>query len=102
NLRFAETPAVPISAPAGWMSYLQFTKDDIMRAANLGVMALLGLIVLFLVVRPLVRRIVTPEGGASLTAALAGAAGTAGVAGAIGVGGGGTTVTGGGGSTVTG
>ncbi len=44
------------------MSYLQFTKDDIMRGAELGVMALLGLIVLFLVVRPLVRRIVTPEG----------------------------------------
>jgi flagellar M-ring protein FliF len=78
------------------MSYLQFTKDDIMRAANLGVMALLGLIVLFLVVRPLVRRIVTPEGAASLNAALAGAAGAAGVAGAIG---GGTTVTGGGGAT---
>jgi flagellar M-ring protein FliF len=101
NLRFADAPpAVPASAPAGWMSYLQFTKDDIMRAANLGVMALLGLIVLFLVVRPLVRRIVTPEGAASLNAAIAGAAGTAGVAGAIG--GGGTTVTGGGGSTITG
>jgi flagellar M-ring protein FliF len=100
NLRFAETPAVPVSAPLGWMSYLQFTKDDIMRAANLGVMALLGLIVLFLVVRPLVRRIVTPEGAASLNAALAGAAGAAGVAGAIG-GGGGTTITGGGGTTVS-
>ena len=62
NLRFAETPPMPISEPTGWMSYLQFTKDDIMRAANLGVMALLGLIVLFMVVRPLVRRIVTPEG----------------------------------------
>jgi flagellar M-ring protein FliF len=100
NLRFAETPAVPVSAPLGWMSYLQFTKDDIMRAANLGVMALLGLIVLFLVGRPLVRRIVTPEGAASLNAALAGAAGAAGVAGAIG-GGGGTTITGGGGTTVS-
>ncbi len=88
NLRFAETPPVPVSEPVGWMSYLQFTKDDIMRAANLGVMALLGLIVLFLVVRPLVRRIITPEGAASLTAAIAGAAGTAGVAGAIGAAGG--------------
>ena len=88
NLRFAETPPVPVSEPVGWMSYLQFTKDDIMRAANLGVMALLGLIVLFLVVRPLVRRIITPEGAASLTAAIAGAAGTAGVAGAIGAPGG--------------
>jgi len=76
NLRFAETSAVPINEPTGWMSYLQFTKEDIMRGAELGVMALLGLIVLFMVVRPLVRRIVTPEGAAS-------AAGVAGVASAM-------------------
>src|SRR4029077_574784 len=62
NLRFAETPAMPIAEPAGWMSYLQFTKDDIMRFAEQGVMGVLGLIVLLLVVRPLVRRVVTPEG----------------------------------------
>jgi flagellar M-ring protein FliF len=60
------------------MNYFQFTKDDIMRGADIGVMALLGLVVLVMVVRPLVRRIVTPEGRA------AGAAGMAGVAGAIG------------------
>jgi flagellar M-ring protein FliF len=80
NLRFADTPIVAVGdGPTGWMSYLQFSKDDIMRAANLGVMAVLGLLVLLMVVRPLVRRIVTPEGRA-----LAGAAGTAGVAGAVG------------------
>ncbi len=81
NLRFAETPPVPISAPAGWMSYLQFSKDDIMGFAEKGVMALLGLIVLLTVVRPLVRRIVTPEGAQ----ARAGTAGAAGVAGALGL-----------------
>ena len=85
NLRFAETSPVPISEPTGWMSYLQFTKDDIMRFAEQGVMVLLGLVVLLLVVRPLVRRIVTPEGAMAGGAAIAGAAGTAGVAGAIGV-----------------
>ncbi len=84
NLRFAETTPVPIDEPTGWMSYLQFTKDDIMGAAEKGVMALLGLIVLFIVVRPLVRRIVTPEGGALTAAGIASAAGVAGVAGAIG------------------
>ena len=63
NLRFAETPQVPAGETGPWyMSYLQFTKDDIMRGAELGVMALLGLFVLLMVVRPLVRRIVTPEG----------------------------------------
>ncbi len=84
NLRFAETPAMPIAEPVGWMSYLQFTKDDIMRFAEQGVMVVLGLIVLLLVVRPLVRRIVTPEGIVIGGAAVASAAGAAGVAGAIG------------------
>ena len=75
NLRFAETAAVPISEPTGWMSYLQFTKDDIMRFAEQGVMVLLGLVVLLLVVRPLVRRIVTPEGAAAGARSAAGTAG---------------------------
>ncbi len=83
NLRFAETPGVTISEPTGWMSYLQFTKDDIMRAAELGVMALLGFIVLFTVVRPLVRRVITPEGATA--AALAGTAAVAAVAGPAGI-----------------
>lgn len=62
NLRFAEPTPQPISQPTGWMSYLQFTKDDIMRGAETGVMMLLGFVVVLMVVRPLVRRIVTPEG----------------------------------------
>jgi flagellar M-ring protein FliF len=85
NLRFAETAAVPINEPTSWMSYLQFTKDDIMRFAEQGVMVVLGLVVLLMVVRPLVRRIVTPEGAtAGSAAAFAGAAGRAGVAGMMG------------------
>ena len=62
NLRFAEPTPQPISQPTGWMSYLQFTKDDIMRGAETGVMLLLGIVVVLMVVRPLVRRVVTPEG----------------------------------------
>ena len=62
NLRLAELPQNPIYEPTGFMSYLQFTKDDIMRGAEMGVMALLSLVVMFMVVRPLVRRIITPEG----------------------------------------
>ncbi len=81
NLRFAENTPISLGEPTNWMTYLTFTKEDIMRGAELGVMALLGLIVLLMVVRPLVRRIVTPENAA----AAANAAGTAGVAGAIGV-----------------
>ena len=102
NLRFADASPTPRSEPAGWMSYLQFSKEDIMHGAEVGVMALLGLIVLFLVVRPLVRRIVTPEGMQA-----AGAAGMAGVAGAMGIAGGGSagpggvTISGGGNGSIT-
>jgi flagellar M-ring protein FliF len=61
NLRFAETPAQPLPEPAGVMSFLQFTKADLMHWVELVVMALLGLVVLFTVIRPLVRRILTPD-----------------------------------------
>jgi flagellar M-ring protein FliF len=61
NMRFAEAPMTPISEPTGWTSYLQFTKDDILRAIEWVVMGLLGLIVVLVVVRPLVRRILTPD-----------------------------------------
>jgi len=61
NLRFAETPATPITEPSGWLSALQFTKDDIMRAIEMVVMGLLGFVVLLMVVRPLVRRVLAPE-----------------------------------------
>jgi len=76
NLRFAETPATPINEPIGWLSFLQFTKADIMHYVEMLVMALLGLVVLLTVVRPLVRRIIAPEKGrnqeAMIAAAIAG------------------------------
>jgi flagellar M-ring protein FliF len=69
NLRFADAPPeLPAAEPTTWLSRLQFTKDDIMYVIELGVMAFLGLIVLFMVVRPLVKRVLSPE---SLVAALA-------------------------------
>jgi flagellar M-ring protein FliF len=71
NLRLAETPQNIISEPKTWLDFLQFTKDDIMRGIELGVMFLLALIVLLIVVRPMIRRIVGPQKGAA-------AAGTAG------------------------
>jgi flagellar M-ring protein FliF len=61
NLRFAETPATPITEPTGWMAALQLTKDDLMRAIEMTVMGLLALVVLLMVVRPLVRRVLAPE-----------------------------------------
>jgi len=62
NLRFAEAPAVaPLIEPAGLFGMLQFTKDDVMYVIELGVMMLLGLVVLFMVIRPLVKRILAAE-----------------------------------------
>jgi flagellar M-ring protein FliF len=62
NLRFAEAPAVvPLIEPAGLFGMLQFTKDDVMYVIELGVMMLLGLVVVFMVIRPLVKRILAAE-----------------------------------------
>jgi flagellar M-ring protein FliF len=47
---------------------LQFTKDDVMYGIELAVMMLLGLVVLFMVIRPLVKRILAAEVIPALTA----------------------------------
>ena len=76
NLRLAEMPQNIINEPKNWYDFLQFTKDDIMRAIELGVMLLLALVVLLIVVRPMIRRIVGPEKKAAATGgAIAGPAG---------------------------
>jgi flagellar M-ring protein FliF len=68
NLKFAEAPVIPaVAEPAGLLGMLQFTKDDVMYVIELGVMMLLSLVVLFMVIRPLVRRILASEEIASLT-----------------------------------
>jgi flagellar M-ring protein FliF len=68
NLKFAEAPAVPpLVEPAGLFGLLQFTKDDVMYVIELGVMMLLSLVVMFMVIRPLVKRIVASEEIAALT-----------------------------------
>ncbi|MBR1248079.1 flagellar M-ring protein FliF [Bradyrhizobium sp. AUGA SZCCT0169] len=75
NLRFAEAPTVPpVAEPTGLLGMFQFTKDDVMYVIELGVMMLLGLVVLFMVIRPLVKRILAAEvvpalaGGAAVPA----------------------------------
>jgi flagellar M-ring protein FliF len=81
NLKFAEAPAVaPLSEPAGLLGMVQFTKDDVMYVIELGVMMLLGLVVLFLVVRPLVKKVLSSEEMAALTAAVTAPSGEGGAA----------------------
>jgi flagellar M-ring protein FliF len=68
NLKFAEAPAVPpVAEPTGLLGMLQFTKDDVMYVIELAVMMLLSLVVLFMVIRPLVRRILASEEVKALT-----------------------------------
>ena len=72
NLKFAEAPIVPpVVEPGGLLGMLQFTKHDVMYVIELGVMMLLGLVVMFMVIRPLVRRILASEEVPSLTAGAA-------------------------------
>src|SRR5260370_40982808 len=67
NLRFADAPSViPVTEPTGWLGMFQFTKDDIMYGIELAVMMLLGFGVLFMVVRPLGKRVLASEPVAAL------------------------------------
>ncbi len=65
NLRFAEAPQ-----PVGdlveqslMQQLMSFTKEDIVRFAELGVIALLTLIVLMVVVRPLLKQVLASDAG---------------------------------------
>ena len=71
NLRLAEAPVIPAAEPAAWMGMPQFTKDDIMRAVELGVMSLLALLAMLLIVRPMLRRMLPGEAPAALAPAVA-------------------------------
>ncbi len=115
NLRLAEAPQNIVNEPKGWLDFLQFTKDDIMRGIELAVMLLLGLVVVLLVVRPLMRRILPPPpskeaigaGGAlgipGITAIMGGAGGVtvAGGPGSVGIAGGPNVIVGGEQTTAT-
>lgn len=59
NLQFAMPPQNDLLSESNGL--FDFTKDDIIRFAELGVLFLISLLLLLFVVRPLLRRIVTPE-----------------------------------------
>ncbi len=62
NLKFAESPSViPAQEPKSLLGMFQFTKDDIMYFVELGVMMILGIIVVFMVVRPLLKRVLAAD-----------------------------------------
>jgi flagellar M-ring protein FliF len=61
NLRFAEPPGQPLPLDDGAGGLLGLSKHDLLRLADTGVLAIIALLVLFVVVRPLVRRVLSPE-----------------------------------------
>jgi flagellar M-ring protein FliF len=65
NLRFADSPVVQVAEEQGGMfSSLRFTTDDIFQGVQILVIVVLSGLVLLFVIRPLVRRIITPDEGA--------------------------------------
>jgi flagellar M-ring protein FliF len=74
NLRFAEASTFTPPEQQGLLSSFQFTKDDVVHWIEELVMVALALVVLLLVVRPLVRRVISTEGAPppSIAAAIAG------------------------------
>jgi flagellar M-ring protein FliF len=63
NLRFAEAPQAPtdLTEQTLMQQLTSFTKEDIVRFAEMGVIALLVLIVLMVVVRPLLKQVLAPD-----------------------------------------
>lgn len=63
NLRFAEGPQAPadLVEQSLMQQFLSFTREDMVRFAEIGVISLLILIVLMVVVRPLLKQVLAPE-----------------------------------------
>ncbi|UZF94804.1 flagellar basal-body MS-ring/collar protein FliF [Bosea sp. NBC_00550] len=63
NLRFAEAPPPPsdVAEQTLMQQLLSFTREDLVRFAELGVISLLTLIVLMTVVRPLLKQILASD-----------------------------------------
>lgn len=60
NLQFAERPAAPALGTAE-PGLLDFTRDDLMQAAEMLVTLLIAMALVLFVVRPLLQRVLTPE-----------------------------------------
>jgi flagellar M-ring protein FliF len=63
NLQFADRPELSAQGTAG-PGLFDFTRDDLMNAAQMAVTLLIALALVFFVMRPLLRKVLSPEGGA--------------------------------------
>lgn len=61
NLQFAERPELAASGTDANAGLLDFTRDDLMNGAEMAVTLLIALALVFFVMRPLLRKVLTPE-----------------------------------------
>ena len=61
NMQFAERPELAPPGTDGNGGLLDFTRDDLMNGAEMAVTLLISLALVFFVMRPLLRKVLTPE-----------------------------------------
>jgi flagellar M-ring protein FliF len=61
NLQFAERPNVAAAGTDANGGLLDFTRDDLMNGAEMAVTLLIALALVFFVMRPLLKKVLTPE-----------------------------------------
>jgi len=61
NMQFAERPNLDDAGTDANTGLFNFTRDDLMNGAQMGVTLLIALALIFFVMRPLLKRVLTPE-----------------------------------------
>jgi len=61
NMQFAERPELAVPGTDGAGGLLDFTRDDLMNGAEMAVTLLIALALIFFVMRPLLKKVMTPE-----------------------------------------
>lgn len=61
NMQFADRPSVDAEGTDANSGLFNFTRDDLMNGAQMGVTLLIALALIFFVMRPLLKRVMAPE-----------------------------------------
>ncbi len=61
NMQFAERPELAVPGTDATGGLLDFTRDDLMNGAEMAVTLLIALALVFFVMRPLLKKVMTPE-----------------------------------------
>jgi flagellar M-ring protein FliF len=61
NMQFADRPSAAVPGTDGESGLFDFTRDDLMNGAEMAVTLLIALALVFFVMRPLLKKVLTPE-----------------------------------------